>query len=226
MQRIENALEADGQRFRAAIRSSSTVVHFRLSEGRPISRGRQRRGALLVSAASLLAILCVAVGAVITSSGSTKDAPGGLPAASDSSSQDAGAPDAGPVTLLAPRTPVPAVTIDASTAAASVSMPWALTTEPGPSTTLNIFFLSGDGYCTSNVGFYVRETPESVYIEAASNDLQNGRACPANELTGVAAISLNAPLGSRQLLHAQVSPDWVNFPLLRGKIVLSSGTHS
>jgi hypothetical protein len=85
-------------------------------------------------------------------------------------------------------------------------MPWAFLSQQGPH--LQLAFAAGDGDCTLPVGVQVEVTEASVTVTVWSQTDRSRSACAAKLVTGAGTLTLQAPLGDRNLVHAPVSRPW------------------
>lgn len=93
--------------------------------------------------------------------------------------------------------------------AQTLSMPWKLSDLSQDRQTLIINYAAGDGSCVRPSGIVVNQTSSYVAVEVISTFDPSG-VCPASLLVERAMIRLGKPLGSRELLHAQVSRQYAN----------------
>jgi hypothetical protein len=97
-----------------------------------------------------------------------------------------------------------AKSVPATQSAGLVSMPWRLADAASKSSSLNVAWVTGDGYCLTPRGFTVTESPTKVTLTAWSAARPGQTACPDNARLATDVVQLSAPLGSRQLIHGPV----------------------
>jgi hypothetical protein len=89
-------------------------------------------------------------------------------------------------------------------------MPWKLTAASADSNMIGIYYTLGPGAgCIDLRGVYIKETATSVLIDVAAEQTGSGP-CTARLQLGRSNVGLGRPLGSRDLIHAEVSSDWQN----------------
>ncbi len=104
--------------------------------------------------------------------------------------------------------PSPATTAASESATKRVSMPWKLSGLSADGKTVMIYYVDGDGSCTTAAGVVVRQTGKYVSIQPVSTVDTTQSACPAMIKHGWVRVTLDAPLGNRTLLHPAVAKDW------------------
>jgi hypothetical protein len=89
-------------------------------------------------------------------------------------------------------------------------LPWRLLGVDQAARRLTIRYAAGGG-CVSPVGVQVIETQGIVMIAPRSRrTAPRGAVCTADLLLGYGYLELGAPLGGRGLVHARVSPGWID----------------
>jgi hypothetical protein len=135
---------------------------------------------------------------------------GGAP--SPSARATATVPTRDPLTVVSPPAwatgtidgPAPmATTVD------NTSLPWTFVSLSADGQKVRVLYTKGDGECTTFTGFVVTETSSSVTLAATGNTNSQG-ACHSKLLVGAGTITLAAPLGQQDLMHAPVSWEWSN----------------
>lgn len=88
----------------------------------------------------------------------------------------------------------------------ATSMPWRLVSYDG--TEVRIVFAAGDGDCVLPHGVQVLQTGAAVMLTVWSRTNVSRTSCPSLFVGGEGTVTLDALLGSRQLVHARLSRSW------------------
>lgn len=167
-----------------------------------LSALRAHRRAATALAAVLLAAAAIAAFALASARGTGSSPPA------------AGVVDALRPSLpaaFAPAQPTALPILSARQASGQTSMPWVLTALDRSRQSLQILYIAGNSGCTAPLGAYVVETATTVTIAAISHTDASQHSCAADLRTGLGAITLASPLGTRQLVHAVVDPAWRSY---------------
>jgi len=91
------------------------------------------------------------------------------------------------------------------------SVPWAVNTSGQPPLELSIAYVAGGSGtidCGQHLGIDVMETETTVTITAVSTPVPGPKECAQEARLGAGIVTLESPLGERQLIHAPLTAPW------------------
>ena len=89
-----------------------------------------------------------------------------------------------------------------------LSMPWKFRSISPDGRTILIAYVAGDGDCVKPAGVVIDQRKSLIAIEVVSRADLTRQACPSVLIPGRATITLDAPVGTRTLMHVLTSPSW------------------
>jgi hypothetical protein len=139
-----------------------------------------------------------------TAAGSTE------PAGTASTGESAGQSFVDPLTSTSPvRAKLGPITLATSPDPSDLSVTWRLDGISSDRTQLFLSYLTGNDQCFPSAGFHVEESEKSIVLTATVRNPGDAGDCSSDvPATGRGYLTLQAPLGERELVHSPLSANW------------------